>query len=272
MKSKMTDIKFISKETIYPALWAIIVAMLMFFCGLYWRKISGPEEVVVINRNKTNDTTVTVIQFKPDQEYFNQLNNLTSKSILKKFEKSQNRGKNYNVDSITLSIAKEYQMKFDALRINNARTISSASNNTSFATPLIEFNSNNSKIKRPRFLMPKLVEGYVEEKINSFASISISSLEFSKKEKVTVKIDLLDKSTMDKLSPIFIDIVESIGPNRVNQIWSEQYEINSKLNIIEFSADFKPGKYILTTGFYLLNGLNTKYPIFYSKKFNIEIK
>lgn len=45
--------------------------------------------------------------------------------------------------------------------------------------------------------MPKLVEGYVEEKINSDASISINSLEFSKKEKITVKIDLLDKSTMD---------------------------------------------------------------------------
>lgn len=268
----MTNNKFFSKTNIYPTIWAIIVGLLAFIGGLIWKTYTGPDEVVVLNRDNSKDTTVTVIQFKPDQEYFNQLTNLTSKSVKKQFAKSQTNEKKINLDSLTLSIAKEYQLKFDSLRLNTAQAINPITNDKIESTPVGDANSSNSKIKRPKFKMPSTVEGYIEGKVNSFASISLNATEFSKKEKANVNLDFFNKSTLDKITPVFIDLVEPKGPNSVYQIWSEQYEINELKNIITFSADFKPGKYILTIGFYLLDGLNTKYPTFYSKKYNIEIK
>jgi hypothetical protein len=268
----MTNNKFFSKTNIYPTIWAIIVGLLAFMGGLVWKSYTGPDEVVILNRDNSKDTTITVIQFKPDQEYFNQLTNLTRKSVRRQFAKSQTNEKKINLDSLTLNIAKEYQLKFDSLRLNNAQAINPITNDKIVSTSVVDANPTNSKIKKPKFKMPSTVGGYVEGKVNSFASIALNATEFSKKEKVNINLEFFNKSTLDKITPVFIDLVEPKGPNSVYQVWSEQYEINELKNIIIFSADFKPGKYILTIGFYLIDGINTKYPVFYSKKYNIEIK
>jgi len=127
-------------------------------------------------------------------------------------------------------------------------------------------------LQRPLFKLPAIVEGYVENKPNSFATISINSVEFNRKDRVNINLEFFNKQTLQKITPLFIDIVEPKTENSVYQIWSEQYEINDLKNNISFSADFKPGEYILTVGFYFKDELNKKYPTRYAKKFNLDIK
>lgn len=268
----MSNDKFFSKSNLYPTIWAIIVGLLAFIGGLFWKGISGPDEVVVLNNGTAKDTTVTIIQFKPDQEYFENLTKMTSKSIKKQYSSNQTSKKKETIDSLTLAIAKDYQLKFDSLRLKVSEISSPVVNDKIISIPSTETKSNNSKIQRPLFKLPAIVEGYVEGKPNSFATISISSNEFIKKEKVNINVAFFNKSSLERITPLFIDIVEPKTENSVYQIWSEQYEINDLKNIITFSADFKPGKYILTVGFYVKDDLNKKYPTRYARKYNIEIK
>lgn len=268
----MSNDKFFSKSNIYPTIWAIIVGLLAFIGGLFWQSVTGPDEVVVLNSGSEKDTTVTIIQFKPDQEYFENLTKMTTKSVRKHHASNQPVQKRETVDSLTLSIARDYQLKFDSLRLKLADNSQPKVENSITSLGTKETKSSNSKLQRPLFRLPPIVEGYVEEKPNSFASISMNSTEFKRNDKVEISVDFFNNSTLDKITPLFIDIVERKTKNSVYQIWSEQYEINELKNEISFSADFKPGKYILTIGFYLKDDLNKKYPVRYARKYNIEIK
>jgi hypothetical protein len=268
----MSNEKFFSRSNIYPTVWSLIVIILGFIGGLFWKNITGPDEVVVLNKGTEKDTTVTIIQFKPDQEYFENLTNLTAKSVKKEYANNQTSQKKKTIDSLTLVIAKDYQLKFDSFRLKASEIPMPQIENKIVSNPSTETKNNNSKIQRPQFKLPKIVEGYVEGKTNSFATISINSNEFKRKERVIINLDFFNKSTLEKISPLFIDIVEPKTENSVYQIWSEQYEINELQNIISFSSDFKPGKYTLTVGFYIKDELNKKYPTRYSKKYNIEVK
>lgn len=269
----MSTDNFFSKSNIYPTIWAIIVALLAFGGGLIWTSINGPDEVVIVKRDNEKDTTVTIIKFQPDSQYFEQLHKLTSKSVKTQFSANESKEKQRNINNITTNIAKEYQLKFDSLNIALAsqRTIPHVNDKiVSFTTsePL----PNYSKIQRPKFSMPQIVRGYVEGKINSFATIIVNTTEFSRTDKMIIKINFFDKSVLHKITPIFVDIVEKRSTNSVYQIFSEQYEITELENIISLSADFNPGKYIMTIGFYQTDELNTKFPTLYSKKYNIDIK
>lgn len=268
----MSNDKFFSKSNIFPTIWAIIVGLLAFFGGLIWKNISGPDEVMILNRQTQKDTTVTIIQFKPDQEYFDNLTKMTAKSVNKQYASNQPNQKKGTIDSLTLAIAKDYQLKFDSLKIKATDVSIPQLNDKITSIPSYEIKSTTSQLQRPLFKMPKKVEGYVENKPNSFATISLNSNEFKRKEKVLINVDFFNKKTLQIMTPLFVDIVEPKTENSSYQIWSEQYEINELKNIISFSADFKPGKYVLTVGFYNKDELNTKYPTRYAKKFNIEIK
>jgi hypothetical protein len=267
----MSNDNFFSRSNIYPTLWSLIVVILGFIGGLFWKSITGPDEVVVLNKGSVKDTTVTIIQFKPDQEYFKNLSNMASKSLKRDYDNNQTFQKKKTIDSLTLAIARDYQLKFDSFRLK-ATEIPMPKIENKIVSNLSEIKNDNSKIQRPQFKLPKTVEGYIEEKINSFATISINSNEFKRKEKVIIKIDFFNKSILEKITPLFIDIVEPKTKNSVYQIWSEQYEINQLQNIISFSSDFMPGKYTLTVGFYIKDELNIKYPTRYLKKYDIEIK
>ncbi|GAB2625848.1 hypothetical protein [Belliella aquatica] len=268
----MSNDNFFSKSNIYPTIWAIIVGLLAFISGLFWKGITGPDEVVVLNKGSEKDTTVTIIQFKPDQEYFENLTKMTSKSVKKQFASTQPAQKKEAIDSLTLEIARDYQLKFDSLRLKISENRQPLIDNTITSIPSSETKGNNSKLQRPLFRLPAIVEGYVEGKSNSFATISMNTSEFKRKDKVEISVDFFNNSTLDKITPLFIDIVEPKTENSVYQIWSEQYEIKELRNVISFSADFKRGKYILTIGFYLKDELNQKYPVRYARKYNIEIK
>lgn len=268
----MSNDKFFSKSNIYPTIWAIIVGLLAFISGLFWKGITGPDEVVILNKGTEKDTTVTIIQFKPDQEYFENLTKMTAKSVKKQYASSQPTQKKETIDSLTLAIAKDYQLKFDSLSLKIADFSKPKVENTITSIASNDIKSSNSKIQRPLFRLPAIVEGYIEGKPNSFATISMNSTEFKRKDKVEISVDFFNNSTLGKITPLFIDIVEPKTENSVYQIWSEQYEIKELKNLISFSGDFKPGKYILTIGFYLKDDLNKKYPVRYARKYNIEIK
>lgn len=268
----MSNDKFFSKSNIYPTIWAMIVGLFAFVGGLFWKGITGPDEVVVLNKANEKDTTVTIIQFKPDQEYFKNLTKMTAKSVKKQYSTTQLAQKKETIDSLTLAIAKDYQLKFDSLSLRISDNPKHIIENKITSRPSSEARSNNSKLQRPLFRLPVIVEGYVEGKPNSYATISLNTNEFKRKDKVEISVDFFNNSTIDKITPLFVDIVEPETQNSVYQIWSEQYEINDLRNIISFSADFKPGKYILTIGFYMKDDLNKKYPVRYARKYNIEIK
>lgn len=268
----MSNDNFFGKSNLYPTIWAIIVGLLAFGGGLLWESISGPHEVMVLNNETKKDTTVTIIQFKPDQEYFENLTKMTSKSVKREYAANQHSNKKETIDSLTLAIAEDYQLKFDSLRLKILEIPISKINDEIKSSPSTDYKSRNSKLQRPLFKLPSIVEGYVENKVNSFATISINSTEFKRKDKVIINLDFFNKQTLLKITPLFIDIAEPKTENSVYQIWSEQYDINDLKNIISFSADFKPGKYVLTIGFYIRDELNKKYPTRYAKKFNVEIK
>lgn len=85
----MSNDRFFKKSNLYPTIWAIIVGLLAFFSGLIWKNISGPDKVMILNSQTVKDTTVTIIQFKPDQEYFDNLTQMTAKSVKKQYATNQ---------------------------------------------------------------------------------------------------------------------------------------------------------------------------------------
>tara|TARA_R110002050_G_scaffold253780_1_gene392016 strand:+ start:2011 stop:2817 length:807 start_codon:yes stop_codon:yes gene_type:complete len=267
----MNNDKFFSRSNLYPAIWAIVVGLIAFIGGLLWENISGPNEVVILNNNVEKDTTVTIVQFKPDQEYFENLTKMTSKSVKKEYTSNQPSNKKETIDSLTLAIVKDYQLKFDSLRLEVSETPTPEITHKITSSPSIETESNSSQLHRPLFKLPEIVEGYLGKKANSFAVISINATKLKRNDKVIINLDFFNKQTLNKITPLFIDIIERKTENRVYQIWSEQYDIKDLNNIISFSADFKPGKYILTIGFYIKDEINQKYPTKYAKKINLEI-
>ena len=267
----MSTDRFFSKTNLYPTIWAIIIGLLAFLGGLIWKNWTGPDEVVVLNKDVGNkDTTVTIIQFRADEKYFEELTKLTSRKAVKRQLSSDKSRTKKTVDSISIAIAKEYQSKFDSLRLTLRNSEEAKVNLESVSTK--ETNSNSIKIKRPKFIMPSVVEGYTEGKINPYASVAINSYEFKRGEMVTLKIDFFNQSTIDKMTPLFADMVEPKTEHSVNFIWGEQYEIKDIKNVLTFSADFKPGKYQLTIGFYFSSEVEQKYPTLHSRKFNIVVK
>ena len=80
----MSNNNFFSKANVYPTIWAIIVASIAFIGGLIWNSWSGPNEVYVTNNIPSKDTTITIITFKPDKEYFNKINKHFFSIIFKK--------------------------------------------------------------------------------------------------------------------------------------------------------------------------------------------
>src|SRR5690606_31274420 len=133
---------------------------------------------------------------------------MTSKSVRKQYTENQPIQKKKTIDSLTLAIANDYQLKFDSLKLKFADVSMPNLNNKIRSEPSNEIKSANSQLQRPLFKMPAIVEGYVENKPNSFATIFLSSNEFERKEKVFISVDFFNKKTLQIITPLFIDIVE----------------------------------------------------------------
>ena len=269
---------FFSKSYVYPSIWAIIIGILGFIGGLLWQHFSGPDRVIVLNKDQNsdhkNDTTITFIRFQPDEEYFQNLLKISEIDLRKSYLSNKNQSTiKLNVDSIASQIAREYQFKYDSLRLAIIKNEIQKPLIISSLIPLRDNNPNLSltQIKRPKFNMPSIVKGYTLEQINSYATAVLNSSIINRKERIQITLDFFDQATINKITPIIVSIVQPKGENSVTYIWGEQYELKGKRNMIVFSADFKPGKYELAIGFYILDDLNRKFPTYYSKKFDIEI-
>lgn len=267
----MSDTGFFSRLYIYPAIWAIIIGLLGFSSGLIWRNLSGPDEIVVLNNRFEKDTTVTIIEFKPDDKYFDNLAKMTSMSMDKKHSTDQLNQKNKTIDSISFAIGKEFQSIYDSLNLMVANVAYSQGHGEIISKPSALKNYGHSQIQRPLFKLPETVGGYVNGKINSFATVTLNSNKFKRKDVISISLDFFNKQTLGMMTPLFIDIAEPKAENSYYQIWSEQYRINELKNNISFSSDFPPGNYILSVGFYMKNELDEKYPRRYAKEYYIEV-
>jgi len=132
-------------------------------------------------------------------------------------------------------------------------------------------NKNIAVISRPKLSMPDIVEGYIKKPINSFASIDVPRKTYTRNEFIEVHLNVFNELTLDKISPVFIEIVKETGVNAVSLIWEEQFKLEHMNNSIRFSSDIKKGEYLLTIGFYLMDELHQKYPPQYSKTYKIKI-
>jgi hypothetical protein len=269
---------FFSKTFLYPSLWAIIIGLFGFLGGMIWKNWTGPEKVVVINNDLNNrslkDTTITIIQFLPDEKYYENLAKLTRKDFQKSYPSLKSRSENkINVDSLALLIAKEYQLKYDSLRlslINSKINIPLVSGNSS-TSPALKSGYSILQVKRPLFKFPSITQGYTQEKINTYARTKLDTAIFKRQDNFEVKIEFFDRSILGNLSPLFVEIVEPKSATSVLHIWGEQFELKDIKNILNISADFKSGNYQLNIGFYKLNEINTKYPKFYCDQYNIRV-
>jgi hypothetical protein len=260
---------FFSKSSIYSAIWTLSIGFLCFIGGLCWKQLAGPDVVRVLKDRNNKDTTITLVQIKPDSSYFfnlfaiskNEIRSIKSPGLTSKLK-----------DSLINRLAANFQRKYDSLfLIAKMKPLGSSS-----VAEIIPTSNGPAilyllKVKRPKFNLPGIVLGYTEGQINYYANLSINKAQFLKTDNITIDLSFKNQETLSKISPIFVDIVEPKSEHSVYFIWGEQYEANGVFNKISFPANFKPGKYILTVGFYLLSEINTKYPPLYSRKISIEI-
>lgn len=170
----------------------------------------------------------------------------------------------YSKDT-TITIVK---FEGDSIAINafknfNPNLIVKSSNNNSLA--------NNASIAQHKIEFSNIVKGYTQESLNSYASVEIPRLTYSKGEMIEFEMTIFDNNILKKISPVFIEIVKKTGENSITQVWEEQFKINNINNTIRFSSDFPKDEYQLAIGFYLMDELNQKYPPFYLKRVKIKI-
>ena len=251
--------KFFSKENIHTAGWTILIGVISFICGLLWKHFDGPDEVKIVSGNiSKKDTTVTIIKFEPiqdSQEYDSSIMALQTKN-----EKSQNYHFNPAlVDSlIKVSLTKQSR---SSIKPYVSKVSSSA-----------QISDSSAPLYRPKFTMPSIVTGYTDGQINSYATINVNKTVFTQNDYIELTTIFLQKDILNKITPLFVDIVKRTSPTSATQIWSDQFVPNDTKTKVKFSAAFNPDMYELTIGFYLKDNVDNKYPEFYSKKFAITIQ
>jgi hypothetical protein len=247
--------KFFSNENMHSAGWAILIGILSFIGGILWKHFDGPDEVKIVgNITSKKDTTITIIKFEPTEANQNNYPPTNSKND----KKDNYQFNSAFVDSIIKkTLAKQRQI----LGSPEISTVSSSK----------KTNDNTAPLYRPKLNMPSIVSGYVQEQLNSYATISINKTVFTQNEIVELTADFFQKNTIDKITPLFVDVTKRNSENSSTLIWSDQFQPIESKTVVKFSASFKRDNYDLTIGFYLKDGLSTKYPGYYSKKIPITI-
>jgi len=123
----------------------------------------------------------------------------------------------------------------------------------------------------PQLIFPKIVEGYTKASLNGYGLANVTRSTYSRNEVLKISLKLFNPETLDKISPIFMDIQRKISNNSYNLLWNQQFKAKGIDNIVQLSTNFEPGNYQLTIGFYLMDEVNQKFPPFYSQVFTITI-
>ena len=251
--------KFFSNENLHSAGWAILIGVLSFIGGILWKHFDGPDEVKIVgNSTSKKDTTITIIKFEPTE--IKNTDYPLNDSKNKKYYKSDNY--QFNPTLVDSLIKKTLAKQRQSVGSPEISTISSS-------TQTID---NTAPLYRPKLSMPSIVSGYIQEQLNSYATISINKTEFKQNEIIELTADFFQKNTIDKITPLFVDISKRNSEKSSILIWSDQFQPVESKTVVKFSASFKQDNYDLTVGFYLKDGLSTKYPGYYSKKIPITIK
>ena len=239
---------FFNRKNVHPAIWTILISVIGFLGGNIWNNyFKKPEKVFVTNNLSRKDTVVNIVRIIGDT------------STLSKNEKMQRKRNDYYEKNLKV-LSSHYDKILDSLpSTKKPRLI----NQNKFVT---------ASILIPKFKMPKKVTGYTEGKLSTFAKSTCPNQHFKKEDIVTIKLEFLDKKWIDKITPLFVDVVRKKSKNSVYQLWAAQYKLTNQFMEIPFIADFPKGEYDLTYGFYILNEVDKKYPTFYSKTCKLVIE
>ena len=165
------------------------------------------------------------------------------------------------------SIINIYKLEGDSATLDALRNYNSKLSIDSREVP----SKGLSQITRPKIKFPSIVDGYALVGINSYANVDIFRNTYTQNEFIEVELTFFDKTTLKKITPIFIDVVREEGDRNIVMIWSEQFTAVHQKNLIKFSSDFPMGEYVLTIGFYFMDEVNQKFPPKYLRSFNIKI-
>lgn len=132
-------------------------------------------------------------------------------------------------------------------------------------------NRNFASVAKLKLNMPSIVKGYKKHSINPYAIVDLPRKTYTKSEIINLDLIFLNKETLLKISPIFIDIVKEKSKNSMIQIWEQQYRITNISNSIRFASNFPKGEYMLSIGFYFMDELEEEFPFQYTKTYKIKI-
>ncbi len=107
--------------------------------------------------------------------------------------------------------------------------------------------------------------------LSGIAKISISNTNLPANSDIVININLLDESTLKKITPVFISVLHKNTETSFTLIADYTYNLKSEKNIIKLVSDFGSGNFILRCGFYFLNEIQKEYPNFYSKDYMITV-
>lgn len=123
----------------------------------------------------------------------------------------------------------------------------------------------------PRYVLPDTVEGYLLTNLGNSVISNCPGKEVPQGAPMDLKIEFLDDSLLNVMTPIFVTILEVRPDRSVVQVYREQFLVMPGKNLIRLSADFPPGSYQIIYGFYLRDQLNEIYPRLYGKRCRVRI-
>lgn len=123
----------------------------------------------------------------------------------------------------------------------------------------------------PRYVLPDTVEGYLLTSLGNSVISNCPGKEVLRGAAMDLKLEFLDDSLLNVMTPIFVTILEVRPDRSVVQVYREQFLVMPGKNLIRLSADFPPGSYQIIYGFYLRDQLNEIYPRLYGKRCRVRI-
>lgn len=126
--------------------------------------------------------------------------------------------------------------------------------------------------KIPKYQLPKVVQGYTQGKLSSFAKMSLPETDFKEGQEISFTLELLDPTMLTKITPLFVSVLRKESENNYTLLYDQQFVLQKGKNLVTLLADFGTGRFVLTVGFYLSSGVDQKYPTFYQSQSGIVVK
>lgn len=247
------------KKHLIRTFWGGVLALLIFFLGIWYNSNSGPPKVEIINLKTYKDT----LYIKLDEEFRTGLSQITR-----------------DVDHLRRLYVELVEEPIDQNDRNNNKEIRrispptpvhlSQTYNEAFS-PRVESIPVLSEIYHPKFKVPTIVKGYAQKRLSGLAKVNLDKQSMPYKSELNLTFELLDVSIHEKITPLILTILRRESENSYTQIIDQHYKIGKSKNLIRLATDFGKGEYILRIGFYFLNDIITEYPEFYHTNFKINI-